>query len=117
MKHIALAAACLCVLHTSPALAESTVMTDPMQAGRLHEGPLDMVAYWTSADGRAYEVTAVFRARTATAEPMRIAMQMLDGDDVSFGLPGQPGVLYRFVRRDGVVSASVRTLSEVSLGG
>lgn len=49
MKLNIAAAATLCTVFVSPVLAEEVVMYRPIQAGSLHEGPLDMVAYWWPA--------------------------------------------------------------------
>ncbi len=116
MKPIALAAAILCLLHASPTLAEEAVMSRPIQAGSLHEGPLDMVAYWTSTDGRHHEMTATFLARTEGAAPMRTVMALADGDEVSFGMPGHRGVLYGFARRGTDVFASVQVSPQFLAG-
>jgi hypothetical protein len=95
-----------------PVAAEEAVMSMPIQAASLHDGPLDMVAYWTNLDDGGFEVTATFIARTAGAEPMRIAMRLAEGEDVSFGIPGHRSALYRFSRRDGIVDVSVEVLSD-----
>ncbi len=69
------ATALVCMLLASPALTEEVVLSRPIQAGSLHDGSLDMVAYWTSGEGREYNVTATFMPRTedATANACRDA--------------------------------------------
>lgn len=89
------------------AAAEEAVISAPLQAGSLHEGPLDMVAYYRPLGDDGLELTATFRARTAEDEPMRVMMRLEDGDDVSFGMPGYRGSLYRFARSEQTISMAV----------
>ncbi len=116
MKLNVSAAGLVCVLLASPALTEEVVLSRPIQAGSLHEGSLDMVAYWTSGDGREYNVTATFMPRTRDATPMRVVMQLADGDDVSFAMPGHRSSLYRFARRGTEVTASIVCMPDVIAG-
>lgn len=89
------------------ALAESTTMSKAIQAGSLHEGPLDMVAYWIPLEDEGYEVTATFIGRVTGNEPMRVVMKLEEGDEVAFSMPGHQAALYRFTRSGDVVEASV----------
>ena len=71
------------------AFAEESVMHRPIEAASLHQGPLDMVAYFQSGDADALVVTSTFLERdAAAAPPMRIVMALADGDDVAFAMPG-----------------------------
>lgn len=102
----------------APALAEQMIMTRAIEAASLHEGPLDMVAYYVPTEGGALKVTATFAAyepqpETAYPEPMRIVMALDDGDDVSFAMPGYPQALYRFTRAAEAVTVSVRRVDPV----
>lgn len=106
MKTIAMAALFGAAL-TMPAEAEQVTMSRPIAAGSLHEGPLDMVAYWIDGQDGALELTATFRARTPSDEPMRVVMPLQDGDRLAFGMPGHPGALYRFGRSGREVTISV----------
>ena len=91
---------------TTAALADSAAISQPIQAGSLHEGPLDMVAYWVpQPDG--YEVTATFIGRMPGDQPMRVVVLLSEGDDVAFSMPGYRSALYRFERSDEVVDVSV----------
>ena len=99
-------AAALILAAAAPAPAEEARMTRPIEAGSLHEGPLDMVAYWTPR-GDAYELVATFAPKAGGA-PLRIVMALAEGDRAAFALPGHPQSLYGFARRGGVVEASVR---------
>ena len=84
-------------------------MRAPIEAASLHDGPLDMVAYYVPAEGGTLEVTATFAEHEATP-PMRIVMALGDGDDVAFAMPGYPQALYRFTRAGEAVTVSVRAV-------
>ncbi len=70
------------------ARADEVTISHALAAGSLHEGALDMVAYWLEGPNGALELTATFRDRATDDEPMRIVMPMQDGDALSFGMPG-----------------------------
>ena len=89
------------------ARAEEVTISHALAAGSLHEGALDMVAYWLDGPDGALEVTATFRDRATDDEPMRIVMPMQDGDALSFGMPGYPSLLYTFARVQSDVTISV----------
>lgn len=94
------------------AMAEEAAMTRPVEAASLHEGPLDMVAYFRPGEESAVVVTATFVERGAPAyRPMRTVMALADGDDVSFAMPGFQEALYRFRRDGGTVTVSVREVA------
>jgi hypothetical protein len=86
---------------------EAVTISRALAAGSLHDGPLDMVAYWLDGEDGALELTATFRDRATDDEPMRIVMPMQDGDALSFGMPGYRGVLYSFARTGREISISV----------
>ncbi len=91
------------------ALADEAVMSRAIEAGSLHDGPLDMVAYFRPAGDGTLVVTATFAERdTPDAHPMRVVMALAEGDDVAFAMPGFEGALYRFSRAGDAVSVSVR---------
>ena len=94
----------------APAHAEEVTISKAMAAGSLHEGPLDMVAYWLDGPDGALELTATFRDRATEDEPMRIVMPLQDGDALSFGMPGYRGTLYSFARTGREISMSVETV-------
>jgi hypothetical protein len=102
-----IATAALGALVGTTAIAESTTMSKPIQAGSLHEGPLDMVAYWVPLEDEGFELTATFLGRVEGDAPMRIVMKLANGDDVAFAMPGYRTALYRFERAGDVVDASV----------
>jgi len=92
-----------------PSLAEETTVSRPIEAASLHEGPLDMVAYYTPLDGGGLEVTATFAPHVPSAfHPLRIVMALDDGDDVAFAMPGYMEALYSFRRHGASVTISVR---------
>lgn len=95
---------------TAQTSAEEAVMSSPIQAGSLHEGPLDMVSYWIPLADGAFEVTATFISREFDAEPMRVVMALKDGDSATFAMPGYQSALYSFEREQEQVKSSVRIL-------
>ncbi|MBP7240667.1 hypothetical protein [Amaricoccus sp.] len=108
MLHRLRAAACLALIAAAPAAAEETVMSRPIQAGSLHEGPLDMVAYWLPDGDGKLVVTATFAPREAAdAVPMRIVLPLSDGDAAAFAMPGHAEAVYRFRRAGAAVTVSV----------
>jgi hypothetical protein len=106
MKAFAIAALLGATL-MAPAQAEEVTILHARDAGSLHEGALDMAAYWLEGSEGALEVTALFRNRATDDEPMRIVMPMQDGDSLSFGMPGYPSLLYTFARVQSDVTISV----------
>ena len=106
MKAFAIAALLGATMMTS-AQAEEVTISQALAAGSLHEGALDMVAYWLDGPDGALELTATFRDRATDDEPMRIVMPMQDGDALSFGMPGYPSLLYTFARVQSGVTISV----------
>ena len=89
------------------AQAEEVTISHALTPGSLHEGALDMVAYWLDGPDGALELTATFRDRTTDDEPMRIVMPIQDGDALSFGMPGYDNSLYSFARSGKEISISV----------
>ena len=92
------------------ARAEEVTISQALAAGSLHEGALDMVAYWLDGPGGALELTATFRDRATDDEPMRIVMPMQDGDALSFGMPGYEASLYSFARSGQEITISVEVM-------
>jgi len=103
-------AAMLGVVLSAPAYAEEVTLSKAMGAGSLHEGPLDMVAYWVDGPEGSLELTATFRDRETEDEPMRVVMPLQDGDALSFGMPGYRGTLYSVARTGRTISMSVETV-------
>ena len=107
----------LCTFLAAQASAEEAVMSHPIQAGSLHEGPLDVVSYWVPLDDGSFEVTGTFLSRETGAEPMRVVMALKDGDRTSFAMPGYMSALYSFERMQDVVRSSVEILPVRSAEG
>jgi hypothetical protein len=112
MKALAIAALLGATLMAS-AQAEEVTISHALAAGSLHEGALDMVAYWLEGPDGALELTATFRDRTTDDEPMRVVMPLQDGDALSFGMPGYPSLLYTFARAQSDVTISVVSKPEM----
>lgn len=110
MFRLALIAATVFGISAAPAIADEMTMDQPVQAGSLHDGKLDMVAYFTMTDTRVMEVTATFAERAAAYAPQRIVMGLDDGDKVAFAMPGHPESLYHFERRGAELTASVEII-------
>ena len=91
----------------APAQAEEVTISQALAAGSLHDGALDMVAYWLDGPDGALELTATFRDRATDDEPMRIVMPMQNGDALSFGMPGYEDSLYSFARSGQQITISV----------
>jgi hypothetical protein len=106
MKAFALAGLLGATLIT-PAHAEDVTISQALAAGSLHDGALDMVAYWLKVPDGSLELTATFRDRAKDDEPMRLVMPMQDGDALAFGMPGYEGALYSFARSGQEISISV----------
>jgi hypothetical protein len=105
---VALATAVL----AAPALAEQRTITRAIEAASLHDGPLDMVAYFVPRPDDLLEVTATFAPRHVDGTPfapMRIVMGLTDGDGTAFAMPGYPEALYSFARSGDEVTVSVTT--------
>jgi len=61
-------------------------------------GGIDMSVYTQATDGSALELTAIYTPRISAYAPAHLRMALNEGDAVSFGLPGAPGVTYSFAR-------------------
>ncbi len=109
MKATAISIAAAATLFTaSLAQADEIKLTAPIQAGTLHENGVDMVVYYMDLDS-ALEVTATYVETATPDQAQRIRMVLMDGDGVTFGLPGLPGVNYSFARTGNVVSISTKS--------
>lgn len=110
--------ACLAVIGLTalavPAAAEEVTVAQPLAAASLHEGPLDLVAYFLETGTDAIEVTATFAPRTARAEPVRVVMALEDGDATTFSVPGFRGSNYSFARAGDALIVSVAPLTRMA---
>ena len=105
-------------LTAGAASADQIELTKAMQAASLHEGGVDMVVYYLEQPDH-FEVVATYAPKREPYEPARLRMGLVDGDDVSFGLPGEPQVIYGFARMGDTVTVTadptIRTISEARL--
>ena len=92
----------------TPAFAEEASIGRPIEGGSLHEGHLDMVAYYVPVDGNLMEVTATLAPKTG-GDPLRVVMGLADGDSVAFSMPGYQDSLYAFSRSGEEVTISTET--------
>lgn len=92
----------------TPAFAEEASIERPIEGGSLHEGHLDMVAYYVPVDGNLMEVTATFAPKTG-GDPLRVVMGLADGDSVAFSMPSHQDSLYAFSRSGEEVTISTET--------
>lgn len=95
MKHLIPLAVLAAV--AGPAFAGEAAMTRAIEAASLHDGAVDLVAYYQPATDGTLEVTATYAAQDGGA-PARLVMALADGDAVQFALPGHRETLYSFVR-------------------
>jgi hypothetical protein len=103
-----LGASLLATQFLAPAIAEEATIGRPIEGGSLHEGHLDMVAYYVPVDGDRLEVTATFAPKTG-GDPLRVVMRLADGDSVAFSMPGHQDSLYAFSRSGEEVKVSSGT--------
>jgi hypothetical protein len=90
----------------TPALSEEVTIGRPIEGGSLHEGRLDMVAYYVPVGDDLLEVTATFAPKGA-GDPLRVVMGLADRDAVAFSVPGYQDSLYAFSRSGEEVTVSV----------
>lgn len=111
-KYISAAASAtlFCTFFAAQASAEEAVMSHPIQAGSLHEGPLDVVSYWVPLANGDLEVTGTFLSRETGAEPMRVVMALRGGERRSFAMPGYKSAIYSYERVQDRVTSSVEIL-------
>lgn len=112
--HSLAAAILAATLLAAPAVAEEVTLTAAVQAGSLHDGPLDMVLYYVPVAGGLLEVSGTYAAK-GSGNARRFVMGMSDGDAVSFAMPGYPQVTYRFVRAGTMVTAATGVSGAASL--
>jgi hypothetical protein len=94
-----------------PAFAGEARMSRPIEAGSLAEDGVSLVAYYVPLADDAYEVTATWLGAD-DAEAHRLVMRLAEGEDVTFALPGHPGLLYTFAREFDAVRISTEPAAE-----
>ncbi|MBP7001537.1 hypothetical protein [Amaricoccus sp.] len=119
MYRILSAAAAVVLGFAAPGMAEEVSVAAPGVAASLHEGPLDMVAYYGAAPEGApgsMEVVATFAPKAGRGgHALRIAMALGDGDRVAFALPGYPATRYVFAREGGALTVAGETALRLAL--
>ncbi len=105
-------AVALC-LAASTAFAGTATLTAPMQGATLHEDQIDMSIYYLDHQNH-FEVVAAYVVRGGDTEPRFLRMGLVDGDDVSFGLPGHGDFKFRFVRDRDTVSVTSEPTKNVT---
>lgn len=103
-RYTSILAAALMIVGAS-ATADTIRLSTPTQGASLHGGGVDMAIYYVEAGDR-FDVVATYAPRARPEDVARLRLQMADGDYVSFGLPGQQGVIYRFSRLGALVEVS-----------
>jgi hypothetical protein len=96
------------LLLATPAFAEEVTVGRPIEGGSLHEGRLDMVAYYVPVEGDLLEVTATFAPKDG-GDPLRVVMALADRDSVAFSMPGYQDSLFAFSRSGAELTVSTRT--------
>ena len=84
-------------LLSGAAQAGTLEMTRPVQAVTLHDGAVDMVAYYLDRDDH-YEVVVTYAAQAESASLRRLRVGLADGDSTRFSLPGHREIVYSFTR-------------------
>ncbi len=78
--------------------AAEITLDRPFAGGTVSGAQTDMSVYFTEAGNGAFTVIATYLGKTDGAQPLRMLMEMQDGDAVRFALPGHPGDLYSISR-------------------
>lgn len=106
--------ATLATVFALPALAGEAAMDRALEAGSLHDGAVDLVAYYLPAADGALEVTATYVAKDG-GEPARVVMALADGDAVRFALPGHRETVYSFARTGERVTVTAAPVAGVKV--
>ncbi len=86
--------------------AAEITLDRPFAGGTVSGAQTDMTVYFTEAGNGAYTVIATYLGKTEGAQPLRMMMEMQDGDALRFALPGHPGELYSISRSGAEVHVS-----------
>ncbi|MEO0995010.1 MAG: hypothetical protein AAFX62_14530 [Pseudomonadota bacterium] len=78
-----------------------------LQGASLHDGGIDMVVYYLDREDHL-EVVATYATAEVPEAPARLRMGLMDGDEVSFALPGERHVQYSFARDGQTVRVEAR---------
>lgn len=94
------------------AQAETITLASAEAGATLHSTTVDMSVYWTEAAEGAVELTALYAAKADAADTGRLVMTLVDGDAVTFGLPGHVGQQFTFARAGDVVTVTADSAAQ-----
>ncbi|WP_425072877.1 hypothetical protein [Sagittula sp. S175] len=106
--------AVLATLALPMAAQAETVTLKQMEGATVHHATVDMSVYWTKGAGEAVELVAYYAAKDDAAGG-KLQMALVDGDSVTFGLPGHVGQMFTFAREGDVVSVATTGTSPETL--
>lgn len=86
--------------------AGEITLTAPFEGRTLLDNGFGMSVYFTETDTNSFDVVALYVTPDAPVEPQRLRMQLMDGDSISFSLPGHMQTRYRFARTGTGVSVT-----------
>ena len=92
------------VLSASTAMANEIRLDKPATGATLHGREIDMSVYYTEDNTGAFVVVATYLGKSGHDEPGRLVMALSDGEKVQFGIPGERGSIYMFVREGNRIS-------------
>ncbi len=91
------------------AAADDITISRALDGATVQESGVDMSVFYTK-DAATFEVTAVYVRKGNSAAPTRIQLRLMDGDRVSFSLPGGASAAYTFARTGSDVTVTARSL-------
>ena len=104
LKNAIIAIAASAVFATAASAQDARITLETEMAGQsLSTETVDMVAYYLDM-GEMLELTVTYIEKTDPEDPNRFQMQLLDGDAVTFALPGIEGTKYAFARTGDVIT-------------
>ncbi len=109
MKTIAFAAL---IAATTPfaVKADTITLTSSMAGATLHTVDVDMSVYFTPNES-TYDVVAIYAPRAVDATPQHLQMSLVDGDAVTFGLPGYDQAIYFFALTGKMLTVSGQSIA------
>jgi hypothetical protein len=99
-------AALLAALAPAAVMAESVTLTAPGFGATLQGEAVDMSVYFIDGSDGAFDVVATYVGDDEPGQPYQLIMELREGDDVRFALPGHAETLYQFQRVGGIVSVT-----------
>lgn len=96
------------ILIGSIAHAGQITLSRPIDGASLHDIGADMTVYYTD-NGATFEIVATYLKKSRPGRAQRMRMALMDGDRVSFALPGLSHTQYIFERSGQTVSVTSQT--------